>query len=46
MVFRGNIYISGPRMGTNNSNKSIGLANKKTRSRKQKGRKVNGNKKG
>ena len=46
MAFKGNIYISGPRMGTNNSNKGIGLANKKTRSKKRKGRKVNGNKKG
>jgi len=45
MVFKGNIYISGPRMGTNNSNKGIDLAIKKTGSKRKKGRKVNGNKK-
>jgi hypothetical protein len=33
-------------MGTSNSNKGIELANKKTRSKKQKGKKLNGNKKG
>lgn len=45
MVFKGKIYISGPRMGTNNTNSGIELANKKTRSKRKKGRKVNGNKK-
>lgn len=45
MVFTKHIYISGPRMGTNNSNSGIELAAKKTKSKKRKGRKVNGNKK-
>lgn len=39
MVFKRNIYISGPRMGTNNTNKGIELANKKTRSKRRKGKK-------
>lgn len=45
MVFTKRIYISGPRMGTNNSNSGVELATKKAKSKKRKGRKINGNKK-
>ena len=41
MVFRGKIYISGPRMGTNNRMNGIELPLKKKKS-KSKGKKKNG----
>lgn len=39
MAFKGRIYISGPRMGTNNLTKGIEFPNKKAKKKKTKRRK-------